>query len=401
MPPCPRRSPRPAPIPPPVPLAAFLVLGLVLGSARPALAQTVATETVAAAPATGDAADSGEWGIGSYRLGQGLDVGPVNLAGYSSLVMAVPDQGRKAVALEDLSLYASAHLGSLINPFAEAELTGVNLGRWGRGSGAGGGASGLPQDRDGYVVLERLYNDTYLPGGFTLRLGKMLAPVGEWNQIHAAPLVLSTVRPAATNRNFSEYATGLSLLYSDAQAELPDVQVYWQPMEEFSARPDSIVDDHYRLVEGVHISLPLTLLDKIGLSLQRNIDAKGVEQHLYGADFHYTLGRLTLRTEWNYSTLSTPAALRTQASPPTSEWGGFVAPSYALDDHWSVYSWYEIYAGRAAAANTTNAANAQDVLMGVAYRPHPAMVVKIEYVQNVGGPPVNPTGLFASWSVLF
>jgi len=43
----------------------------------------------------------------------------------------------------------------------------------------------------------------------------MLSPVGEWNEIHAAPLVLTTVRPAVTYQNFSEYLTGGSLLYSD------------------------------------------------------------------------------------------------------------------------------------------------------------------------------------------
>ncbi|MEA1672910.1 hypothetical protein [Nitrospirillum sp. BR 11163] len=335
----------------------------------------------------------------SYVLGQGINVGSINLAGYSSLVATLPDQGRKALSLEDLSLYASAHVGAFINPFMEAELTGLNLVPWGKDGGGDNGKGG------GYVVLERLYNDIQLPDGFTVRFGKMLAPVGDWNQIHAAPLVLSTVRPAATYRGFSQYATGLSVLYNDPKTRWPDVQVYWQPMDEFSARPDSIVDDHYRLVEGLHVSFPLALLDKVGFSVQRTIDRLGVEQHLAGVDFRYTMGPVTLQGEGVVSTLSQPAGVHATRS---LEWSGYVAPSYALDDQWSVYGWYEIYDGRGAAsiapaqaAGPASDRTAQDILAGFAFRPQPAMVFRLEYLLNVGGPPVNPTGLFASWSVLF
>ncbi|TWB34537.1 hypothetical protein [Nitrospirillum pindoramense] len=343
--------------------------------------------------------------VDSYVLGQGFNVGPVNFAGYSSVVLAAPDQGRKTFSLEDLSLYASAHVGALFNPFMEAELTGLNLVPWGKDGGEGDGGKG-------YLVLERLYNDIQLPDGFTVRFGKMLAPVGDWNQIHAAPLVMSTIRPAATYRGSSQYATGLSVLYSDPQARWPDVQVYWQPMDEFSARPDSIVDDHYRLVEGLHVSFPLALLDKVGFSIQRTIDRQGVEQHLFGTDFRYTMDQWSLQGEWVVSTLSQPPSLH---STRDLEWSGYVAPSYALNDRWSVYGWYEVYDGRGSmpllgatqelAASTAmpfgNDRVAQDVLAGFAFRPQPAMVFRLEYLQNVGGRPINPTGLFASWSVLF
>jgi hypothetical protein len=51
--------------------------------------------------------------------------------------------------------------------------------------------------------------------------------------------------------------------------------------------------------------------------------------------------------------------------------------------------------------NGAAASDAHDLLFGIAYRPHPAIVIKLEYLQNIGGQPVNPTGLFASWSILF
>jgi hypothetical protein len=317
-----------------------------------------------------------------YQLGHGLDIGPFNFAGYSNVVASIPNQGKKSLVLDDLSLFVAGHVAKLFNPFVEAELTHFDL--------AHTGPSG--RDRgDGDFVLERFYNDSDLTDSTTLRLGKMLAPVGEWNQIHAAPLVLTTVRPAVTVRNFSEYATGVSILYSDPASHFPDLQVYWQPEREFSERPRSIVFHQYQTVEGAHVNFPVGLLDKVGVSFQQSRDIQGADQSLYGLDFHYTLQKLTLEGEGTFSDVSNNATNRVR----DTEWGFYGAASYAFTDQWSLYSWYEEFADRTASST------AHDLLLGVAYKPHPATVLKLEYLQNITGQPVNPTGLFASWSVLF
>ncbi len=219
----------------------------------------------------------------------------------------------------------------------------------------------------------------------------MLSPVGEWNEIHAAPLVLTTVRPAVTYRDFSEYATGISFRYSDPYSHFPDLDLYWQPSGELSERPNSITFHQYKTVEGAHISFPIGLLDKVGVSFQQSRDVRGSDQSLFGLDFHYTLGKLTLQGEGTYSDISKTG----NAGARDTEWGTYAAASYALTEKWSVYSWYEGFADRTAPSV------AHDLLFGAAYRPLPAMVIKVEYLQNVGGRPVNPTGLFASWAVLF
>jgi Phosphate-selective porin O and P len=321
-------------------------------------------------------ADSG------YQLGHGYDLGPFNLAGYSNLVGNLPTSGTKSLALEDLSLFVTGHLGRFFNPFTEAELTDFDLVR----SGPTG-----PDHGDGDFVLERLYNDSYLTDAATLRIGKMLTPVGEWNQIHAAPLVLTTVRPAVTERNFSEYATGVSALYSDPFSKFPDIQVYWQPASEFSERPSTITFHQYKQVEGAHVSFPIGLLDMVGVSFQQSRDVQGVDQSLFGADFHYTLGKVTLQGEGTVSALSRPPAVHIH----NTEWGAYAAASYAFTDKWSAYSWYGGFGDR------SSPSPADDLLFGVAYRPQPPMVFRVEYLQNFGGPPVNPTGVFASWAVLF
>jgi len=319
---------------------------------------------------------------GGYELGHGLDLGPFNIAGYSNVVAKLPTLEQKSLILDDLSLFVTGHFGRLVNPFAEAELAGLDILHGGHLIGDRGG---------GEVVLERFYNDSHLTDGVTLRLGKMLTPVGEWNQIHAAPLVLTTVRPAVTYRNFSEYATGASILYTDPNRHFPDLQLYYQPAGELSERPSSLAFHYYKAVEGAHVSLPLGLLDKIGFSFQQSKDVNGIDQSLYGVDFHYTIDRLTLQGESTFSDISNRGPIQAR----DAEWGIYTAASYALTDKWSAYGWYESFAERTASST------AHDVLIGLAYRPHPAIVFKIEYLQNLSGHPVNPTGLFASWSVLF
>jgi hypothetical protein len=319
---------------------------------------------------------------GDYQLGRGYDAGPLNFAGYADLDLQIPQQEKTSLFLNDLSLFITGHFGRLFNPFTEAELTGVELLNQHPSDARNGAAD---------VVLERLYNDSYFGDSITVRVGKMLSPVGEWNVIHAAPLVLSAVRPAVTYRNFSEYATGASLIYSDPAGILPEVQIYWQPGGELSERPLRLTFHQYRDVEGMHINFGFGLLDQLGFSFQHSKDVTGPDQSLFGADYHYTAGKMTLQGEVTFSDISESAALHIR----DTEWAGYIAESYAVDEHWSVYTWYEAFMDRSSTSTS------QDLLFGVSYHFQPALVAKLEYLQNIGGQPVNRTGVFASWSVLF
>jgi hypothetical protein len=133
------------------------------------------------------------------------------------------------------------------------------------------------------------------------------------------------------------------------------------------------------------------LLDKVGFSFQQSKDVIGADQSLYGLDYHYTIGALTLQGEATFSDISHNGT----AQARDTEWGAYAATSYALSENWSVYGWYETFADR------TSPSVAHDLLFGIAFRPIPAMVFRAEYVQNLGGRPVNPTGFLASWAVLF
>ena len=319
---------------------------------------------------------------GGYRLGQGYELGDFNLAGYTNVTAGFPDDGRNSLAIEDVSLFVSGHLSRWVNPFVEAELAHMTLVH-------GGGLKDDPGDA--VFVLERYYNDAYLSDDLTLRLGKMLAPVGAWNLFHAAPLVMSATRPAVTYKNYAAYVEGASFLYGDPGGAGPDVQAYWQPDWEETERSRNINFEEHRQTAGLHLSFPLQLLDTLGFSYQYTEDLQGVSQSLFGVDYQYTVDNLTFRGEGTYSRLR-PGNVSLRHD---NEAGAYVSASYALDTHWSAYSWYEAFRDREA----TSAA--QDVLLGISYRPVAPVVFKVEYLQNVGGAPVSPTGIFASWAVLF
>ncbi len=323
---------------------------------------------------------------GTYDLGQGVDLGPFNVSGYANLVGGLPAHASSSVVLDDLSIFVTGHLGRFVNPFTEVELSGIGSDALAQREGTGRG--------DEYLVLERLYNDSYLTDAFTLRVGKMLTPVGAWNVIHAAPLVLTTVRPAVTYRDFSEYVAGFSLLYRDPEGQLPDTQIYWQPGKELAARPNPLQPHRYRGVAGAHVSFPVSLLDRIGFSVQHEKILDGREQTLVGSDLQYSLGRVSVQAEGTYSTFS-GAAPGLYPAERRNQFGGYLSTTYSLDDKWSVYTWYEGFAFRAGSSP------AQDALAGISFKPRPALVLKFEYLENFGGAPVNPRGLFTSISMLF
>ena len=318
-----------------------------------------------------------------YILGHGQDVGDFNFAGYAAIAADVPLGHSKDLSLDDLSLYVSGHVNNWLNPFMETELSSLPLMQTPGG------------ELRGRAVLERLYNDILLTDDLILRGGKMLAPVGEWNAIHAAPLVVTSSRPLATYYGFSEYVTGISLLYanSTSSALLPDVQVYWQPAGEFAQRTPDLTVHNYRDVSGAHLNWSFGLNDKVGASVQHStVDATGDRQTVGGLNGNYKFGQFALESEATYTAIdkSFNEVVR------SNEWGGYVLGSYAVTSTVSVITWYELFRTR------YNSSQSQDVLVGASWHPSPPLVWKLEYVGSIGGPEdSNRTGFYGSLAVLF
>jgi hypothetical protein len=320
---------------------------------------------------------------GEYHLGEGYTVGNVNIAGYINLVAEAPRHGKTEVVGDDISLFVSGRVNKYFNPFFEAELSGATLWRE---------DDNLFPDNNHDIILERLYNDSHLTGNFTLRIGKMLTPVGEWNNIHAAPLVWTTTRPMTTYRSFPEYTSGLSFNYTPSDDTLPEIQLYRQPNGELVPRPKTLVTREYLRATGIHLNWVYGLTDKVGLSFQHaTINHTSETQTLLGFNARKTLSALQIETETTYTHVTgvNPARYR------DDEWGAYLLGSFILNDRWSLLARYEYFSDRNTIASSRNA------LLGFSWRPDPAMVWKLEYVQQKGAMLDIDSGIFASFSVLF
>lgn len=315
-----------------------------------------------------------------YHLGQGLPIGDFLLSGYANLVAEAPNGGIAKGSIDDFSLFVSGRVNRWINPFLETELASLTLEQQGDG-----------RRSNGHFILERLYNDARISESDTLRIGKMLAPVGDWNLVHAAPLVPTVTRPLTTFHGFSEYTNGVSWLHENDLGEGPDWQLYWQPGVEWHERPSTIIHRHYREVWGAHVNWPLGFADKAGISFQHGqMVETGETFNVYGANLRKTFGKWMLESEATSSSWS-GAAPRVR----DRESGAYLLADYALTSRWHGIAEWEFFQDHLVQQVSRN------TLAGIAYRPEPAIAWKLEYVHQMGVSSYISSGWFASFSTLF
>ncbi len=289
------------------------------------------------------------------------------------------------LSLDDLSLFGTGHFNQILNPFFETEYANDTL----LLEGGNPLSASTP-----HLLLERLYNDSYLTNKLTLRIGKMLSPVGNWNLIHAAPLVLTTTRPDITYYGYSEFVTGASLIYTGDKRLLPDMQIYMQPGGELRPRTLDLVMHEYEHVSGLHLNWPFGLNDKLGLSLQHaQIKHSKTQQTLAGFNYSKEFGPLAFETEAIRTHISGTDV--TQPRVRDNEWGTYLQGAYELDEHWKLIGRYEYFAERTAINASKN------TLLGTTYKTDSPLVWKVEYIKQTGTLLDIPTGLYASLSRLF
>lgn len=318
-----------------------------------------------------------------YILGQGLSVGPFNIAGYSTIEVETKKGEDARLLVDDLSLFIKGSINKAINPFLEAEIAEVNL--WSEGTSPLG-------DMAPRLDIERIYNDFILTDHVTLRAGKMLSPVGEWNSIHAGPLVWTTTRPLTTFRNYPEFITGVSAIADNLGGDRIRVEAYWQPAGDIDG-PDPMAVAHlFRNAFGFHVEWPLGLTDKVGFSLQ-SAELKGTQEQqlLVGLNGRFTFGRLEVESEFTHTSLTRPLPSRRHKS----EFAGYLQGAYGISETLYFIGRGEFFRDRDFDRASRN------YVIGLNYRPRQPIVWKLEYVEQSGLHLGISSGLTASFNILF
>ena len=323
---------------------------------------------------------------GEYELGQGWQTGHYHLSGYANIEVINRFGTPSRLDLDDLSLFAAGRINQWINPFTEVELSKHTLIR------QGGGAT------HGDFIVERFYNDLLFSEHNTLRIGKILTPLGDWNLVHAAPLIPIITRPYTTARGFAAYMSGVNWMHDPENGVSPDLQLYVQPDNEWFKRPVNQTIRNFQNVIGGHLNMPMGLVDKIGLSFQHGELIETEEKYiLFGANGNKSFGKLRLESEVIISRFSgtvVPGATRYH----DNESGIFVLADYSITPKLHGILEAERYQD-----HTVNIPS-RSTLAAVAYRPNAAMVWKLEYIHQAGAAasiaPIT-TGLKAAFSLLF
>jgi hypothetical protein len=316
-----------------------------------------------------------------YEVGQGVRIGDFRVSGYTNLVLEMPHTRHNTLDLDDTGIFIAGHINRWFNPFLEAELTRWTLARQGPGP-----------VNNGEFIKERLYNETHLGDADDLQIGKILAPVGDWNLIHAPPLVPTETRPLTTFQGFSEYSSGVSWLHEGVAGAGPDWQLYLQPGPEWLRRPPNIARRQYRDVSGAHLTWRLRASDQLGVSFQHSqLESTGENSTLVGANARTTVGRLMLESEMILSRWSGGSASKAH----DIESGIYVLADYAVTPQWHAVAEAEHYQDHEQAEPSKN------TLVGLAYRPRSGVVWKLEFVDQTGVSRHIPTGWQTSFAVLF
>jgi hypothetical protein len=129
--------------------------------------------------------------------------GPLSAGGYAALTLrAAPGDSLDAdldVNEAAVALLLSGTPWPRLSYFAEVEAASVSRETF----------TGREEER--WVEVERAYLEVTATDAVRLRVGRFLTPVGQWNEIHAAPLTWTAGRPLTTYRAFAKSTTGAML----------------------------------------------------------------------------------------------------------------------------------------------------------------------------------------------
>lgn len=313
-------------------------------------------------PAVADEAQS------SASLLDGFSVG-----GYTSISLAVPRKSSVEAAIDEISLIVRWDGDSRFKFFGELELEQPLS--WNEDKRF--------NDKDTYFDLERLYLDYNLSEKLNLRAGRFLTPAGNWNLLHAPPLVWTTTRPLVTNRLFPASTNGLMLYGS-----LPLQHKAFEYTFFVETLKDQIHDDdeiRFRDVAGARFTLNNDA--NLGLTLMtlRETDPRSPSYRMVGLDFLSQFDRLELSGE---------AYARFTSNGGDGGSGAFLQSAYHIGNAWYGLARLETF-------QSPRDGSAERWLIGATKQMKPNQRLKLEFVGGTGDLPEAPRGFIGSFAVLF
>ena len=325
-----------------------------------------------------------------YRLGHGLvfPAARLRLGGYATLRYRNLDREQARFDLRDLSLFVTWKPSPRWQLFTELEAgealtvtsTSVNT-------------------ASAEFDVERLYADYLARPWLTLRLGKILTPVGRWNLIHADPLVWTVSRPLVSSVPFARHATGISGLGSlslaggnlEYQLYIDDSRLLDPDHSESSFEGANRPGNSNSFVNAAGFQLRYHWPDD-----RIQVAASYSNFRMRGQRGRKQLFGLDARLRWHGLELTSEALYRHgQGHHGRDSWGAFVQGVVPLFRQIYAIGRYEYFhdPGTLRGARLTS--------VGLAWRPQPAVVLKLEMRDGGGNEPLVPDGLLASLAVLF
>ena len=324
------------------------------------------------AAAAADDADS------AYRLGSGYSVGETGLriGGYANTQIEAPRSASWNFDVSDLSLFLTWDNGSRLHFFSELEA----------GDALSAGNHQALGTQNVHFEFERFYLDTLVNNNLTVRFGKFLTPVGEWNLIHAAPLVWTTSRPVATENLFSPHASGLMLHgFVPVAGHQLEYSVYGDMSQSIDPH---LSQNPFENALGAHLRYFFSDTLQIGATVADFVlrDVPSARYYLTGLDLAWSYKKFELSSEIVYRTSDHAAIAGTGQ--------GFVQGVAPLSQRWFIVGRYEYFQQLQDKAGQVG-------LLGLAYRPLPPIVWKLEYRRGEHNELLAPDGLSASFAILF
>jgi hypothetical protein len=312
-------------------------------------------------------------GAVTYTPGRGVRVGEtgVTIGGYTGVHVVRDEGGPANFSLEELSFFLTWDPTPRFHLFSELEFEDLIY------------VDDHGRRRDPRFVTERLHGDVAVADWLSVRGGKFLTPVGRWNVIHAQPLVWTTSRPLVTRVPFDPHTTGVMLFGSlFPRTGGLTYSLYGQ----FTDHIDPIRTPQTADRSG-GARLEYSILGgwSVGGSYLAFTDADRWH-HLSGADTLWQRGGLELMGEFAFEEVE---------EGPDAQSGLYLQAVQELRPKLYVVGRYEHFdpPRRRPEVNL--------VVLGVAYKPWPYVVIKGEYLVADHRSEESPPGFKTSLAILF